>query len=135
MYQVTKKISFCYAHRLLDYEGPCANLHGHNGELELILEAPGLDQRGMVYEFGELKARMSGWIDEHLDHKTLLRGDDILVETLQESGQAVYVMKQNPTAEAIAEMIFYEGRKLGLPVVEVRLWETPNSSASYRKES
>ncbi|MFP6574748.1 MAG: 6-carboxytetrahydropterin synthase, partial [Pirellulaceae bacterium] len=31
MYYVTRQIDFCYGHRLLNYEGKCRHLHGHNG--------------------------------------------------------------------------------------------------------
>jgi 6-pyruvoyltetrahydropterin/6-carboxytetrahydropterin synthase len=41
-------------------------------------------------------------------------------------------MAENPTAENIAKLIFNYARSQGLPVVEVRLWETPTSYASYR---
>ena len=29
---VKKVIEFCYGHRLLDYDGKCQNLHGHNAQ-------------------------------------------------------------------------------------------------------
>ena len=35
MYSVTKRIDFCYGHRLLDYNGVCAHPHGHNGMAEI----------------------------------------------------------------------------------------------------
>ena len=31
MFRVTKEIHFCYGHRLLNYDGKCRHLHGHNG--------------------------------------------------------------------------------------------------------
>ena len=58
MFYVTKELHICYAHRLLNYEGPCAQLHGHNGRVEVSLATESLDERGMVYEFGELKAKL-----------------------------------------------------------------------------
>jgi len=35
MYSVTKKIEFCYGHRLLDYDGICKHPHGHNAIAEI----------------------------------------------------------------------------------------------------
>ena len=35
MYSVTKRIDFCYGHRLLDYEGVCKHPHGHNAVAEI----------------------------------------------------------------------------------------------------
>ena len=37
MYSVTKRIDFCYGHRLLDYEGVCRHPHGHNAVVEYLL--------------------------------------------------------------------------------------------------
>ena len=45
---------------------------------------------------------------------------------------AVVVVDVNPTAENIAKMIFDHARSEGLEVVEVILWETENSFATYR---
>ena len=60
MYVVTKRIDFCYGHRLLNYEGKCKYLHGHNGRVEIELEGERLDDRGMVTDFGDIKRVMSG---------------------------------------------------------------------------
>ena len=51
---VKKVIEFCYGHRLLDYDGKCRNLHGHNGQLEIEVDSGGLDPLGMVIDFGEI---------------------------------------------------------------------------------
>ena len=132
MYQIIKEIDFCYAHRLMDFDGPCRYLHGHNGRVEIVLQREFLDDNDMVYEFSELKRRMKAWIDENLDHRTLLRQDDPLRDALDEHGQPFYMMKRNPTAEAIAAEIFRQTQEMGFPVLEVRLWETATSCASYR---
>ena len=39
MYRVTREIHFCYGHRLLNYDGKCRHLHGHNGKAVITLEA------------------------------------------------------------------------------------------------
>jgi len=132
MFRVTKHIEFCYGHRLLDYEGKCRHLHGHNGRVEVRIEADKLDARGMVYDFSEIKEAIKNWIDETLDHRMLLRKYDPLLPVLKQRGELFYVMEANPTAENIAKLIFDHAQSKGLPVVEVQLWETPTSSASYR---
>jgi 6-pyruvoyltetrahydropterin/6-carboxytetrahydropterin synthase len=131
MYRVERTIDFCYGHRLLDDPGKCAHLHGHNGRAEIVLAEPDLNERGMVYDFGEVDRLMWGWIDEHIDHRMLLHRDDPMVPVLQERGEKVYVMDYNPTAENIARLLFRHARELGLPVVEVRMWEMPDSVAVY----
>ncbi len=132
MYTVTKQIHFCYGHRLLNYDGKCRWLHGHNGLVEITLAAEKLDERGMVYDFTIIKQVVQAWIDEHLDHKMILHRADPLVSTLQEHGDPLYLLDENPTAEAIARLIYEEAARQGFPVVEVRLWETPTSWAAYR---
>ena len=132
MFKVTKHTEFCYGHRLLNYDGKCRHLHGHNGRVEVDIEAKELDGRGMVYDFSDIKESIKNWIDETLDHRLLLSRDDPILPALEERGELFYAMDENPTAENIAKLIFDHARARGLPVVEVRLWETPTSYAAYR---
>ena len=46
MFQVTREIRFCYGHRLLDYDGKCRHLHGHNGRAVITLASETLDPLG-----------------------------------------------------------------------------------------
>ena len=133
-FRVTVQIHFCYGHRLLDYDGACAHPHGHNGLVEIELESPELDRRGMVVDFGDVKRDVKRWIDERLDHQMLLRKDDPLVGWLEERGEPHYLMDDNPTAENIAREIFRHVEESGFPVSAVRLWETASSFATYRRQ-
>lgn len=133
MFKVTKHIEFCYGHRLLNYDGQCRHLHGHNGRVEVDLETATLDPRGMVVDFADIKRTIKSWIDETLDHRMLLNRADPLVPVLRQQHEGFYLLDENPTAENIAKLIFDYARSQGLPVVEVRLWETPSSFASYRR--
>ena len=56
MFTVSREIDFCYGHRLLGYAGKCRHLHGHNGRVEIAMEASGLDAHGMVLDFSEISA-------------------------------------------------------------------------------
>ena len=131
MYRVSRQIDFSYGHRLLHYEGKCRYLHGHNGRAIITIESSGLDERGMVLDFSDTKRLISGWIDEHLDHRMILHREDPAVPVLRELGEPLFLMDTNPTAENIARLIFGHVRDLGFPVVEVLLWETPNCFATY----
>ncbi|MFA5976166.1 MAG: 6-carboxytetrahydropterin synthase [Elusimicrobiota bacterium] len=131
MFRVTKEIHFCYGHRLLNYKGPCHHFHGHNGKAEIQLQAKKLDKKGMVRDFGEIKNILHKWINETLDHRMILNEKDPLLQTLQKAGEPVFVLKTNPTAEAIARLIYKIAQSKGLPVSVVTLWETPNSFATY----
>ena len=131
MFRVTREIDFCYGHRLLDYEGKCKYLHGHNGRAVITIEAPQLDRRGMVLDFSDIKSVVSRWIDENLDHRMILHRDDPAVHALRELGEPLFLLDVNPTAENIARLIHEFTRDHGFPVVETRLWETPQCFATY----
>jgi 6-pyruvoyltetrahydropterin/6-carboxytetrahydropterin synthase len=131
MYRVTREITFCYGHRLLNYDGKCRHLHGHNGKAVLTLEARELDALGMVMDFSRIKSVVQTWIDETLDHRMLLHRDDPVLPFLRQQGEQAFVMDVNPTAENIAKLIYDFSNCQGFPIIEVRLWETDTCYASY----
>jgi 6-pyruvoyltetrahydropterin/6-carboxytetrahydropterin synthase len=131
MYSVTKRIEFCYGHRLLDYDGICKHPHGHNAVAEIEVRTTSLDPRNMVCDFSDIKRIVKGWIDRELDHKMVLRRDDPLVKPLEQLGEPIYLLDSNPTVERIARLIFEYASGQGLPVVRVKVWETPSSYAEY----
>ena len=131
MCTVSRLIHFCYGHRLMDYEGKCRHPHGHNGKVEITMQGPKLDKRGMLMDFEDIKQTVQKWVDSELDHKMLLNKKDPLVKILSGMGEPIVVMDGNPTAENIAKMIFQHAKERGLPVVNVRLWETVNSYAEF----
>ena len=62
---------FDAAHHLQDYEGKCANMHGHTYKVEVWVKGnvDDLDKAGIMWDFGKLKT-----IIKTFDHKNL---DDI----------------------------------------------------------
>ena len=132
MYSVTKRIEFCYGHRLLDYDGMCKHPHGHNAIAEIEIRADALDARNMVADFGDIKRLVKSWVDRELDHRMILRHDDPLVRCLQDLGEPIYLLDSNPTVERIARLLYDISRQQGLPVVRVTVWETPTSWATYQ---
>jgi 6-pyruvoyltetrahydropterin/6-carboxytetrahydropterin synthase len=132
MFRVSREIDFCYGHRLLNYDGKCKYLHGHNGRAIITIESATLDERGMVLDFSDIKNVVSTWIDEELDHRMLLHKTDPAVPLLQKMGEPLFLMEENPTAENIARLIFEFTASRGFPIVECQLWETPRCFATYR---
>jgi 6-pyruvoyltetrahydropterin/6-carboxytetrahydropterin synthase len=133
VFLVRKQIEFCYGHRLLDYDGRCKYLHGHNAIVEIELARKELDAQGMVVDFLLVRDVVKGWIDDQLDHRMILNRRDPIVPVLEKLGEPLFLMDDNPTAENIAKLVFEEARRRGLPVVEVRLWETATACAAYRE--
>ncbi len=134
MFQVTRELRFCYGHRLLNYDGKCRHLHGHNGRAIITLETPQLDPLGMVVDFSTIKKVVGGWIDAQLDHRMILHKDDPVLPFLQAQGEPIFLADVNPTAENIAKLIYDYAAVQGFPVIEVRLWETEDSYAVYRPD-
>lgn len=131
MYRVTQEVRFCYGHRLMDYVGRCARIHGHNARVELVLEAPALNHQGFVMDFDELHRVALAWIDDTLDHRLLLRHDDPAAPVLRAAGEPFVALPENPTAEFLSRFIHDELVARGVPLRAVRFWETEGSLAEY----
>ena len=112
---ITKIFHFDAAHSLPRHEGLCRNVHGHGYKAEVTVEGSpqeGGPADGMVMDFADLGGRVRGLVIDPLDHQYLNDVLDIV-----------------PTAEALAAWMFATLTDAGLPVVRVRLWETPTSYA------
>ncbi len=135
MVEVTKEFKFCAAHRLLGYDGPCSNLHGHNYRAEVTVASERLDGLGMVLDFGILKMRIGEWIDRKWDHGLLLNSEDRdLIEANENHSDLFLFTKSNPTAERMVQVLFIaaEGELAGIHGIilkRIRLYETDSSWA------
>ena len=117
MFRVSKRFGFSASHVLhgLGDDHPCSRLHGHNYDVEVLVESDALDARGFVVDFRELDP-VKRWIDDTLDHRHL---ND--------------VMEGQPSAEAIAKLVYeWCDRELPFAVGAVRVWETSRAYAEYR---
>src|SRR6476469_1129792 len=101
MYRITKSVSFCYGHRLLNYEGKCRHLHGHNARAVVTLRGPELDSLGMLVDFVDIKERLQCWIEENLDYNMLLSAGYPILPVLLDRGERVYFFNDTPTTENI----------------------------------
>lgn len=131
MFRVTKELAFCFGHRLMNYDGKCRQLHGHNARAVVTLQSEGLDELGMVSDFSALRRHIGDWVDRTLDHKMVLFKGDPMVPLLRQAGDPVLALDDHPTTENLAKFIFDFVEGEGYPVVEVTLWETPTSYATY----
>jgi 6-pyruvoyltetrahydropterin/6-carboxytetrahydropterin synthase len=131
MFRVTKELAFCFGHRLMNYNGKCRNLHGHNAKAVVTVASNELDDLGMVADFSALRKHIGDWVDRTLDHKMILFKGDPLVPVLREMGDPVLALDDHPTTENLAKLIFEFVEREGYPVVEVTLFETPTSYATY----
>ena len=123
MYRLTIQTSFAAAHNLLQYQGDCENLHGHNWKVDVTVAARELDKSGLGIDFKILKAETRRLL-ETLDHKYL--NDLPMFKGL------------SPSSENIARYLFEElGRTLNtenVTVTLVNVWESDFACASYSLE-
>lgn len=128
MYELTVKTRFAAAHSLSDYNGSCARLHGHTWQVEVTFNGPDLDQTGMLIDFKEVKTKVKSIVDE-LDHVNL---NDL--NPFKKGGV------ENPTVENLARYIYkrlkleFSDRERSVKVAVVRVWESPDASASYTED-
>lgn len=135
MFKVTKEVRWEAAHRLLNYEGKCANIHGHSYRAIFTFESKSLNEKGMVIDFKILKEKIQGWLDENWDHALILCDPDPLLKAVSVSGHRHYALNGNPTAENMAEFLFllFEPAFPGITLVSVEVFEGSKSSAIYEK--
>lgn len=132
--ECTRRIEFDAAHRVIGHEHKCKNLHGHRYVLEVTASTEKLDKLGRVVDFGELKTIIKGWIDENFDHNVILNEADKELGSFisTHTGQDIYYLKHNPTAENIAlhlksDIIPKLFRDNSFEIVRIKLFETPNA--------
>jgi len=122
MYHLTIYTHFAAAHNLINYQGDCENLHGHNWKVEVTVAAEDLDNAGLAIDFKILKAYTKEILAK-LDHKYLNDLDAF--------------RNQSPSSENIARFLYDElttplGEK-GVKVDSVKVWESENACASYSR--
>ena len=133
--------NFDAAHRVKDHESKCKHLHGHRFVVEATFASDtGLDELGRIIDFGVLKETLGKWIDDNLDHSTILfiedkeLGDNISKHTKQE----IFYLPFNPTAENIASYLFYQiCPKLftgNIRCTKIKIYETPNSFTEIKED-
>ena len=67
---ISKTFSFNAAHKLPNYNGKCANLHGHTWKLIVSLEGE-VQEDGMVIDFKDIKKQVNEKVLDKLDHSYL----------------------------------------------------------------
>lgn len=142
---VTRREEFETAHILPGYNGPCGNLHGHSYKIEVTVEGPqDTNHFGMVVDFKDLKTAIKAVVP---DHKFVFNSanpspvERDIVEVLKSYHLAYEEYPFCTTAENMTPYFAqkieeYLKNKMGynqISVVEVNLWETTNSHATWRK--
>jgi 6-pyruvoyltetrahydropterin/6-carboxytetrahydropterin synthase len=126
MYEITVEKDFAAAHRLMEYDGNCENLHGHNWRVALSIQTDRLDSLGLALDFRKAK-RMLKDVLSCFDHAYL--NDLELFEN------------RNPSCEQIARHVFKSIKERlqktpemdHLDVSNVTVWESAGTSVTYHE--
>ena len=118
MFYVSKELTFDAAHYLPLYKGKCENLHGHTYKVRVTVTGKEL-MDGMAFDFVDLKRIMKEEIFNLWDHQ-------LINDTVE-----------NPSAENMCQYVWdklSDRKEIGNRLYEVKIWETPSSCATLRKE-
>lgn len=146
---ISKLIETETGHRLTNYGGKCAHLHGHRYQWEVRVSAPELDHTGFIIDYGDLKRVLTRTIDQ-IDHAFIFHDRDPLVLIALEEDRLdllaatngdqgrIFIVPFNPTSENLlpwmAERINEDLGRGGTDHVRLeymRLWETSGSFAEW----
>lgn len=134
------------AHRVMNHNSKCRNLHGHRYKIEVgvddrkILDA-GASNEGMVIDYSDLKRVMMEEIDEVYDHNSVFHEKDPIRKHIESISSYQYKQPKFvpfiPTAENLSQWWFVLLKKkldvLGVKIRFVKVWETLNSTATYEE--
>jgi 6-pyruvoyltetrahydropterin/6-carboxytetrahydropterin synthase len=120
MFRLTIHTAFAAAHNLINYQGDCENLHGHNWKVEVSIVTDHLDKAGLGVDFKILKKETNVLL-KTLDHKYL--------------NELAPFLALSPSSENIARYLYGELTKIfgseQVKVEMVTVWESDFAAASY----
>lgn len=131
MNSVTKKIMFCAGHRIMNHEGKCRNIHGHNYIVEIVASSDKFNELDMIVDFSIIKEKLGNWIDKNWDHAFIFNKQDKSMEWIFERipEMKIFKLDRNPTAEIMAEYLLkdicpkvFQGTNIIISKIVV--WET-----------
>lgn len=134
---VTKRFRFSYAHHLPEYEGDCANTHGHNAILEITVGGKETDgYPGMVIDFKKLK-RVVNTVLSSIDH-TYLNKDVLTFARKRNDADPRHSIAGSvvPTAENMVVWFVDELHDLlpnGCYLEKIRLSETDDAWVTWER--
>lgn len=144
MIRVTKEFNFEIAHALWNYDGPCANIHGHSYRMFVtVIGEPindsGNPKNGMVIDFGDLKKIIKQEIITPLDHAIILnkKAQESLKSLNNQMFKKQYFVDYQPTCE---NMVIDFVKKIQdqipdhLKLHSLKLHETATSFAEWYAE-
>ncbi|MCL2412782.1 MAG: 6-carboxytetrahydropterin synthase [Bacteroidales bacterium] len=140
MITITKIFHYEMAHALHQYDGACANIHGHSYRLEVtvtgdIIADTNHPKCGMIMDFADLKQCVQTAVLDEFDHALVLNfvgAENLLL--LQKQFKNIIFVEYQPTNENLL-IDFAKRIKLTLPdgisLTRLRMYETNSSFAEW----
>jgi len=126
---IYKEVQIDTSHRLLHYEGKCANLHGHRWKVEIWMEGVPDPATQILIDYSIIKR-----IVDKYDHQIILNQEDPMVPRIREFNPVI-TTPGDPTSELMASIIrddlYAYCREQGITatVTKIRIWESPTAFA------
>jgi 6-pyruvoyltetrahydropterin/6-carboxytetrahydropterin synthase len=130
---IYKEVQIDTSHRLLHYEGKCANLHGHRWKIEIWIEGEPDPVTKILIDYSMIKK-----IVDKYDHQIILNKDDPMVPRIEEFHQVI-TTPGDPTSELMASIIrediytFCRNHAIKATVPKIRVWESPTAFAELNE--
>ncbi len=145
--QISKLFEWDMGHRIPNHKSKCRYPHGHRYKVEIFLEGDilnhvGASDEGMVLDYNDIKKILIEEIDDVCDHVFMFSDQDKIMTKFYEQNPTLRHLKVSfiPTAENIAKWLFARLEKRfnlnygkNLYLKQIKLWETPNSTAIITK--
>lgn len=140
--RITRHEEFEVAHLLPGYNGGCGRLHGHTYKIEVTVQGDQKEQFDMVADFKIVKQAIKDVVPDH--YFVYYKEDEIskkIADVLRSYNIDCIEYPFYTTAENMVtyyantiEDILRNTYGLDVCIAEVKLWETTNSYATWKKE-
>ena len=125
LYELTVRAEFEAAHKIENYPGKCARLHGHNWIVEAVVRGFELNELGILIDFKVLKSELKKVLNE-FDHQYL--------------NELKIFSGKSPTAENLAKIIFEKLSESEIfsgstKLFATKVYESPKSCVTYTAEN
>lgn len=142
--RLTRLFGFEAAHALMNYDGPCRNIHGHSYKLAVTVAGEPMDdisspKNGMLMDFSILKSIVKMHVVDVYDHALILNRQTPLpeVDKYKDIFSKVILLPYQPTCENI--LIDFAAKLTqqlpgNISLHSLKLHETENSWAEWYNE-
>ena len=141
---VTRQVEFEAAPLLEGYDGRCGSLHGHSYAMEVTVSCPDCIRKqhdfGFVMDFKKLDKILDEYIPDHCYITNMNNGpgpaDYEISKIVESNGMRIFKMANEPSAENMVNLFSTDLQILvgeEFTVEEIKLWETTNSYATWRR--